>query len=203
MQKAQTRNTENSYENILAAVGRIAKTQSYSKMTVRQICKEAGVATGTFYHFFSGKADLISSHLRLGQQERADNLQCLLQHGDAIDKLRVFAENYAAMNLEAGLEELKSLFSPSENWAHDRQPILTVLHSIFSEGQSNGTFISSVPASEMTEIAITFLRGCSYSWCVKEGAFDIEERMQTLINIITHSFIDVMNCPIYGGGLQD
>ena len=201
MQKKQQKGSESSYDSILSAVVRLAKTVAYEKMTVRQICKEAGVSTGTFYHFFPGKAELISAHLNTGHQERADNIERLVQQGSAIEKLHVFVKEYAQMNLEAGVEELKSLLSPTENLQHNRQPMFDVLKKIIADGQKNGTFVKSAPAVEMTDIAMTYLRGCAYCWCVKEGAFDLGARMQLIVNILTHAFVDVLSFPIDDRGM--
>ena len=35
--------------------------QGYEETTIRQICREAGIAIGTFYTYFSTKSDLLKS----------------------------------------------------------------------------------------------------------------------------------------------
>ena len=44
---------------ILRAVGELCRNQSFDKVSVRDICKAAGITTGAFYHHFRSKEDLL------------------------------------------------------------------------------------------------------------------------------------------------
>ncbi|MNC45163.1 Bacterial regulatory protein, tetR family [compost metagenome] len=49
-------------ENIHNAAIRMLKEYEYDYLTVRNVCKEANVSTGTFYHHFKNKDD---NHINL------------------------------------------------------------------------------------------------------------------------------------------
>jgi TetR/AcrR family transcriptional repressor of nem operon len=50
--------TSDTRENLLAAAIELIWAQSYGSVSVDQICEQAGVKKGSFYHFFPSKIDL-------------------------------------------------------------------------------------------------------------------------------------------------
>ena len=46
--------------DILEAASKLIRELGFEKMTIRDVCAEAGVTTGAFYHHFSSKDELIS-----------------------------------------------------------------------------------------------------------------------------------------------
>ena len=47
-------------EKLLKAAIKLVNRDGMKQLTVRNICDEAGLSTGSFYNLFSGKEDLIS-----------------------------------------------------------------------------------------------------------------------------------------------
>ena len=55
--KEQARQTE---QAILQAAMDLSRKQSFDKVSIREICQQAGITTGAFYHHFRSKEDLLS-----------------------------------------------------------------------------------------------------------------------------------------------
>ena len=51
-------------EKLLKAAIKLVNRDGMKQLTVRNICDEAGLSTGSFYNLFSGKEDLISYYLK-------------------------------------------------------------------------------------------------------------------------------------------
>lgn len=80
---------------ILQAAVRAFSRQGYHGCTVAEVAREAGVADGTLYLYFRGKADLLVSAFRFvleGLLERLD--RDLAQLDDPVDKLRRLVETH-------------------------------------------------------------------------------------------------------------
>ena len=48
---------------ILQAAKRILQKQGYEQLSIKNICEEAGVSNGSFYHHFKTKDDLLSYYI--------------------------------------------------------------------------------------------------------------------------------------------
>ena len=98
--KEQARQTE---QAILQAAMDLSRKQSFDKVSIREICHQAGITTGAFYHHFRSKEDLLSrgfapldSYLE----------QCLMGHEDdpPAARLRRILTNYAEFLENLGWE---------------------------------------------------------------------------------------------------
>lgn len=73
IEEAGTRN------RILSAARALLHRGGYSAIGVAEICREAGVVKGSFYHFFPSKADLLSEVLRSNWRGANEALESLRQ----------------------------------------------------------------------------------------------------------------------------
>ena len=55
--QAQARQTE---RNILQAALTLMRERGFDKVSIRDICKQAGITTGAFYHHFPSKESLLN-----------------------------------------------------------------------------------------------------------------------------------------------
>ncbi len=55
--------TSNTKRKLIEAAHALIWANSYAQVSVEDICREAGVQKGSFYHFFPGKADLAAAAL--------------------------------------------------------------------------------------------------------------------------------------------
>ena len=180
------------YTKILDAAKRLTQLVNYNDMTVRGICAEAGVSVGSFYHFFESKGQMLATKALVNEEETADEIRKSLDGYPTYEKLMLFTERYAGMNLEAGIEEVKSLFDMSGMWYRRRQPVVHVLEDIIEEGRSGGALLATISSDEMTDYFIDCLRGVTYNWCMQNGGFDLTARMRAYVNILFHAFKKVV-----------
>ena len=59
-QQLKSRETK---ERIFQAARRILQKSSYENLSIKNICEEAGVSNGSFYHHFKTKDDLLSYYI--------------------------------------------------------------------------------------------------------------------------------------------
>ena len=56
----QQQKSRETRERIFRAAKRILEKQGYEELSIKNICEEAGVSNGSFYHHFKTKDDLLS-----------------------------------------------------------------------------------------------------------------------------------------------
>src|ERR1051326_844941 len=76
-------------KKLMDAVTELIWTGSYGTTTIDQICEKAGVKKGSFYYFFDSKADLATTAIEAGWQEKRADLDSIFSATvPPLDRLR-------------------------------------------------------------------------------------------------------------------
>ncbi len=145
--------------------------------TVRDICATTGVSVGTFYQCYASKADILRSIYA-----QSDNffLEVVTQEAAQLPiprQLEIFVRHYAKLNSDTGLDVMRVLFNPENQWFAQPRPMQNVLLNMMEQGQQEGLLTLAFSAQQLVDYLFDILRGICYNWCVSGGAFDLEERM--------------------------
>ena len=76
-------------DRIVSTALRLMKEREYSSVTVKDICREAGVSHSSFYSVFSGKDEIILYILEGHKDDFEDTLIQLLHADSGLEKLWV------------------------------------------------------------------------------------------------------------------
>jgi AcrR family transcriptional regulator len=79
---------ENIKNDILSTTRRLVVEQGYNKISIRDITRESGIATGTFYNYYNSKQEVLSSLL----YDDWDRLQNLLKSRSKSSELTVIQQ---------------------------------------------------------------------------------------------------------------
>lgn len=180
--------TEN-YHKIIDSAIRITRKRDYSSVTIREICADAGISIGTFYHYFESKEELFARRLSKDNEQLAAELDAKLVGHSDLEKLHIFTDFYSDMNSFCGTENLKLVLKTDARWFTTRHPVIEKLKDIIQNGQTNGTFSRELSAEELTELYSGMLRGHIYNWCMTGGQFDLRLRLRRIEKIFLHSII--------------
>src|SRR5262252_3192079 len=94
-------------ERLLDAAIKLVWRNSYGAVSVEDICEEAGVKKGSFYHFFPGKNELVAAAFRhLWETSRPEYDRIFSPSAPPIQRLRGFfayiLERQKRMHAESG-----------------------------------------------------------------------------------------------------
>ncbi len=90
--------TSDAKEKLIEAGSRLFHTRGYNAVGVQEICEEAGVNKGSFYHFFPSKKELVLAIIDGHQQFMASHLQQIFfQEIPTIKKFEAFFESVFGM----------------------------------------------------------------------------------------------------------
>ena len=138
-------------EELLELALRLFMTVGYERASVEQITREAGVAKGTFYHYFASKQDLLEQLVASYADRLFAHVEARLGgfEGDAIERLRAFSQLAVAWKLQHRDESAAfgRMLYADENialrhklhsaWMERTRPLLT---SIIERGLADGSF---------------------------------------------------------------
>lgn len=155
----------------------LMERKGFDNITIEEIAKEAGVSIGSFYHYFNSKNDILVEIYKMGDEFFHRVRENFLGQ-TATEKVVEFFNFYAALNVFTGIDTVKQLYiANNKMFIKKGRYMQTLLTEIISEGQKNGEINCPQPAAEMTEFLFIAARGLVYDWCLHEGTYDLEERM--------------------------
>ena len=97
---------------IFQAAKRILQKQGYEQLSIKNICEEAGVSNGSFYHHFKTKDDLLSYYIEDQPSINPDLLDTPEDADEAkIGIIHVYL-NYAQYCRELGVEFMSNYYTP-------------------------------------------------------------------------------------------
>lgn len=190
MAKVKQKQRERRAEILEAAIPIITRT-SFDDVGVADICKEIGISTGSFYHYFTKKTDLLLGLLWLIDEDLEKNTFHLLNNEDEIENLKLFAHYWADHVNAHGIERSKliSTINPeSVDFPEKDRPAMVKLREIFTAGQDKGQITQEYETDVLVDLFLAALRSVTLDWSRREGSYSIVERMDQYIAIFVRAF---------------
>lgn len=170
-------------ERIFQAAIRILQRNGYENLSIKNICEEAGVSNGSFYHHFKTKDDLLSYYI---EAQPTINPELLAAPSDKDSAKAAIVEvylNYATYCKELGVEFVAGYYNPHNQALNPDirterpYPIVTVQQylekAVYSECISLNLSISEV----VTDIRMIVI-GNAFEWAMRNGEVDFEENIR-------------------------
>ena len=157
------------------------KGMAYTLIT--DICEEAGVSVGTFYHYFNNKNDLIISQFKKFDMGFLDVAHILIDNPDALDSLIQFAHFFSrdASNSDKTLtlEYLKARVSLTVEQLFPRnRPYFIILCTVIYNGQVRRQIRADRTPQQLADLVMAATRGYNFDWASMDGDYDLMPRMQ-------------------------
>jgi len=178
---------EESRRKLLKTAIRLFDERGYKKVTVADICREAGFSVGAFYHYFKSKDQiLVERYLPFARQVdsfyQAIELKAREKGRSAPERLSRYADLFFKYIEEAGSEALKTAFAthiepgfklslPTADMFRPHQE----LERLIAEGQEAGEIRTDMDSEELARILYRFMVGTLFTWCLVDGSFSLRE----------------------------
>lgn len=170
-------------KKIFLAAKNILKREGYDALSIKNICEEAGVSNGSFYHHFKTKDDLLSYYI----EEQPSISSSLLVSPESVDDVRntvvLVYLNYVKYCQELGVEFMANYYTPKNQSLNPLKrtersyPIVTV-QEYLKQSMDAGIIRSDLPLDEITTDIRMIVIGNVFEWCLKNGDTDFEENMK-------------------------
>ncbi len=173
---------------IFRAAKNILQKKGYEQLSIKNICEEAGVSNGSFYHHFKTKDDLLSYYIE--EQPGIDpNLLDLPATPEEAKQAIVYVYlNYVHYCQNLGVEFMANYYTPKNQslnpliWTKRPYPIVTVsdyLRKAIDVGVVSPTSGLEDISTDIRMIVI----GNVFEWCLKGGDTDFEGNMRRSLEI--------------------
>jgi AcrR family transcriptional regulator len=170
------------------AAFKIISTQGMEQLTVRNICDLAGLTTGSFYHLYSSKEELVSSYLRYFFSNYKEAIHKTMSDLDALEQILGIYHAYIQCCEDVGVEFITHYYSQIDNPVFDyrhRKPedaiALEAIGECLRKGQETGLIREDVDLDEVLFSVAAISTGTIYYWCVFKGKIDFWPSVERLL----------------------
>ena len=168
----------------------LMEKQGFSNTTIEQIATKAGVSIGTFYHYFSSKEEIFYDIFKKADEYFETIVAPALYSADAtglpmMEQVITYFRYYAHYNLNRGFSNITQLYNTKNKiFVKKGRFMQELLKQVLAKGMERGEFSDELSPEEATAYLFVVARGIVYDWCVHEGAYDLEQKVESYMRIL-------------------
>ena len=192
MAKKSTRNTRG---KIIDAAWKLFYRQGYDDTTVEEIIEESGTSRGSFYHYFQGKDDLLSTLADVFDQKYQALMATIDPEMDRFDQLMylnqelfTMMENSTPLDLVARLYSSQLVTRGDKSLMDHNRIYYRLLRQIVLQGQERGELRGDVTANEIVRAYALCERALIYDWCLSGGDYSLTQYSRTMMPMCLQGF---------------
>lgn len=174
-------------ERIFQAAKAILQKNGYENLSIKNICEEAGVSNGSFYHHFKTKDDLLSYYIEEQPTINPELLEMPQNKESAKEAIVGVYLNYAAYCKELGVDFVAGYYTPKNQALNPDirterpYPIVTVQQYLEKAVDADAIQLNLSIAEVVTDIRMLVI-GNVFEWALREGNVDFEENIRRSIS---------------------
>lgn len=185
MSKKNQRNTKS---KIVAAAWKLFYEQGFENTTVDEIILESKTSKGSFYHYFSGKDELLGSLSYLFDEKYEEITPELELINSSFEKLIFMNEKLFSMIEDSISIDLLARMYSSQLTTKGEKHLLDysrsyfkLLREVVSEGQKSGELRNDLSTNEIVKMYALIERGLLYDWCICNGDYPLGSYSRKLL----------------------
>ena len=192
MAKKSTRNTRG---KIIDAAWKLFYRQGYDDTTVEEIIEESGTSRGSFYHYFQGKDDLLSTLADVFDRKYEELSETMDPEMDRFEQLMylnrelfTMLENSISLDLAARLYSSQLVTRGDKSLMDHNRTYYKLLRQIVLQGQERGELRGDVTVNEMVRAYALCERALIYDWCLSGGDYSLTQYSRTMMPMFLQGF---------------
>lgn len=193
MPRKDSRNTK---MKIVNAAWELFYKNGFENTTIEDIVFESGTSRGSFYHYFDGKEELLSSLSSFFdskyeelQENLTDEMSCFDKLMFLNKKLFITVENSIPIDLLARLYSSQLTMKGDRNLLDHNRTYYKLLRKIILEGQEKGELKDDISVNEIMKAYALCERAIISDWCLCNGEYSLARYSETLLPLLFGGFL--------------
>lgn len=174
-------------KHILHTALKLMKEYGYEAITIKQICEEAGVSTGAFYHHLKSKEGIIVEGYSECDEYFDDYVIKHLESDNVFDKIIEYIGYQVEYAIMLGVDTVTQIYKTQLTegksfFLSERRSISKNLLTLIEKAQYEGVLRKDYKATYIRDELLVISRGTIYNWCQKDGEIDIFNYCKQIIS---------------------
>jgi len=180
---------KNTKQTLIDTTIALIRKYGADSITVRNVCEEAGLSIGTFYHHFQNKDDLLmyfvretsfdSFELKTPLSDIAGRVFELYMH--LIDRYLALGEEFMKSFYTTGNKALSAYMGQSDG-CFAEGTVMARCERELLDAQRHGYLKKEADAHLMSMDICTIVKGCVFEWALDDGQMDIADALHRIIS---------------------
>jgi len=168
----------------------LMQEHGYEKITVEEICKEAGVAVGSFYYHFQSKNDILMEIFHQADEYFLAHRENILSKKTVPLQIAAFFHHYAIYSASTDFEFTKHLYNTNNKYflTTDRE-MYQLLVALIESGQAQKSITDAIATKEIVNYLFIAARGLVFDWCLHDGAYNLEDAAEKYFTRLIQVFV--------------
>lgn len=182
--------TQETKQRIYKAASNILKKNGFAYLTVSNICRAANVSNGTFFYHFKTKDDLFVHYTyeQFAEFREKNNFDSVVKDMPFDRRIITFYNYWVDYMEEIGLPFFSNYYN-TKNYSLDvriwnrREPVSIWNYpgECLKQAYSEGLLKDGISVSHCAEVFGTLMKGIAFDWCLSNGAFDMHEMIDEIM----------------------
>ena len=179
---------KNTKQTLIDTTIALIRKYGADSITVRNVCEEAGLSIGTFYHHFQNKDDLLMYFVR---ETSFDSFELKTPLSDIAGRVFELYMHLIDRYLELGEEFMKSFYTTGnkalsaymgqENGRFAEGTVMARCERELLEAQQQDYLKKEADAHMLSMDICTIVKGCVFEWALDDGQMAIAEALHRII----------------------
>ena len=167
---------------IVTAAWKLFYEQGYDETTIDDIIEASATSKGSFYHYFEGKDDVLSSLSYLFDEKYMELSETIDFERDSFDILLELNQELFSMIEDTISVELMARLYSTQVISHGERNLLDhdryyyrLLRRIINTGKQRGEISEDITVSEAVKMYALCERALIYDWCICNGEYSLHD----------------------------
>ncbi len=179
---------------LLHAALKLSMTKDAKKITVREICTEAAVSVGAFYHHFASREELFHRAFESFDQELSHHMLQRTQDKppvEALLDLLLFQITFVSHSTNGALSYyLRTILEdPTHASVNPDRSYYKAIYRCAHRISDAGLLRPDCSPTTLAESAIIFTSGYLFDWCLHAQDYDIVARIRSVLPMFLRGFL--------------
>lgn len=172
-------------KEIVDHIVKLMDEEGMKNISVKEICEQADIALGTFYHYFQSKNSIVEEMYKLMDEHYLFYKDQISSHPtleeDIIDFVNHFETFVADWGYYANILIVKTALEESDK--HDKRAIVQVLREIIEKGKAEKSYSVDIKTEDLVEKIFIIIRGELYFWAKADKDYNIRNKISDHVEI--------------------
>ncbi|MDR1428958.1 MAG: TetR/AcrR family transcriptional regulator [Spirochaetaceae bacterium] len=179
---------------------RLWQEHDYEKVTIEQLCSNAGVSAGLFYNYYGSKEDVLRGDYELFDQI-IDQAGKKFPASSNLDAIRMTEYLHACYSAAVGYKIVTQWYRihlsvtnadiPSESAMLNRN-----IHNLTIRALKAGELHRAWDGETASRLILSHTRGTVFDWAMRKGSYDLVERMAGDLEIVLALLKQELRAPV-------
>lgn len=176
---------------------RLGMSGGFENITISDICREASISVGSFYHYFRSIDAVIQEQYNAYDQYIVDMLEADPLHGSAEERMwQLFSLKYDYVAIRGAqfiVRQYRGQFAQIDTsnsvFFDENRITYKTLTEILRAGISRGEFSLDVSPAYLANVLLVFSRGITLDWALRNGDYDLKTVALGYLNVVMKQYV--------------